>query len=382
MKICADVRCLLDDKFAGVAEYTKNILSELLNNSSTNNQHNFVFYSNAWKRKINLNYLGNVGEQNLAETNFPNKAANLAQLLGVRVPDYALKTKQIERFWLPNLNFFSSSLPRVVTVHDISYEIYPEFFSPKMRLWHKAVRPKKLLDQAVRIISVSENTKDDLIKLYNLTDSKIDVIYSGISDNFFQPAPHEQLFNVKKKYSLPDKFILYLGTIEPRKNISGLIEAFELFKKKNGPKTADWNLVIAGSFGWLYRKIIKIAKQSQVSDSIKFIGYVDSNERPALYQLSSLFVFPSFYEGFGFPPLEAAASKIPVICSYSGSLGEVMSDRAILIDPYNLNQLAAAIGELINNPIGRQRLEEISAEVKKRHCWSNCAWQTLQSIVK
>lgn len=377
MRIGIDGRCLIEPNPSGVGYYTFNLLKEWQKNS----EHQFFLFTNSWK---NLKLPHCRTAQNFFEvkSRYPNKFFNLLQLLGLSMIDMATVQHSVDMFWLPNLNFFSSQKKKIITIHDLSFEVYPEFFSPKMRVWHKATQPAKLLSQADQIIAVSNNTKKDIVNIYQLPEEKIKVVYSGVGEEFFQKENKDQLDKIRSKYQLPERFILFLGTVEPRKNIAGLLEAFALMKKRFGPQLSSCHLVIAGGWGWLYRKILKIYQHSAASQSIKFIGYVDETDRPGLYQLASLFVFPSFYEGFGFPPLEAAASQVPVLASYSGSLGEILENTAVLIDPYNINQLAAAMAHLLLDPPDSATLSQISQKIRQKYCWSRAAAQTLSIITQ
>jgi glycosyltransferase involved in cell wall biosynthesis len=209
-------------------------------------------------------------------------------------------------------------------------------------MWHWFINPKKLIRSANRIIVVSENTKKDLVVLYKVAAKKVDVIYSGVGgrENILDVE------TVRKKYNLPDNFILFLGTLEPRKNVEGLIRAFEIYKmtKKN-----DYKLVVVGPRGWLYKKILARAGKSPVRDDIKFINYIAPEEKFTFYKLAKLFVYPSFYEGFGFPPLEAARAGTPVIVSTNSSLPEVMGEAALMVDPYNTAEIAKVMAECLSD---------------------------------
>lgn len=366
--ITVDARALTESSNSGVSEYTLNILKE-------------------WKDKPDISLFSsgwNKTPSNLPLKQFhkkwPNKVLNLVQFVGLKPLD---RLTGADVYWLPNLNFFKTRKPYIITIHDLSFEIYPEFFSPKMRLWHKALKPRKLISQAARVIAVSQNTKDDLVNLYKIPANKITVIHSGLADEFFVQVSTSKLEAIINKYKLPQRFVLSLGTIEPRKNIQGLIESFELFKRRAGPKMSGVQLIIGGRLGWSYQDVLETAKSVDCRNDIKFINYVDAQDLPGLYQLASLFVYPSFYEGFGFPPLEAAASQIPVISSYAGSLGEVTGDAALLVDPYNVNQLAVAMNEFLSNPPAPEDLRKIAQKIKIKYSWKKAAeltWQTIQTI--
>ncbi len=254
-------------------------------------------------------------------------------------------SNNIDVFFSPNLNFISVGLNTkfVLTIHDLSFEFFPEFYSLKQRLWHKAVNPRKQCRRADLILTPSENTKRDIVDYYGINPDKIRVIYPGLS-----PVFQEKILNiVRKKYALPENYILFLGTAENRKNIIGLIKAFEMFNIQYS--IFNISLVIAGPQGCGYEEILQYAQKSPCKDKIKFIGYIDAADKPALYAGATLFVYPSFYEGFGFPVLEAMAAGAPVITSNRSSLPEITGPAAYLIDPNNPNQIARAMAELLTN---------------------------------
>ena len=202
---------------------------------------------------------------------------------------------------------------------------------------------------------------------------KIKVIYSGINDKF---KPIKSNNQIRQKYNLPDEFILYFGTIEPRKNLIGLIKAFELIRHRHKIK-----LVIAGTKGWLYKNIFKSAQNSKYNKDIIFTGFVEEDDKPYLYNLASVFVYPSFFEGFGFPPLEAMACGIPTIVSHNSSLPEVVGAGAVMIDPYNIDELAWAMEIALTDEKVRAYLMQKGIEQAKKFSWQKCAQETLKVIL-
>ncbi|MFH1388123.1 MAG: glycosyltransferase family 1 protein, partial [Patescibacteria group bacterium] len=228
-----------------------------------------------------------------------------------------------------------------------------------------------------------------------IDSEKIKVIYSGVGKQFRpnviaseakQSCGKNKIatssrLNVRTprndmtdKYYLPDKFILYFGTIEPRKNLIGLIKAFELLKDKN------IKLVIAGTKGWLYQDIFKTASQSKRKKDIIFTGFVKEEDKPYLYNLAQSFVYPSFFEGFGFPPLEAMACGIPTIVSANSSLPEVVGDAALMVNPKNIDELAQAMETVSNDNKVRDQLIKKGLKQALRFSWEKCAQETLKVL--
>jgi len=229
----------------------------------------------------------------------------------------------------------------------------------------------------------SESTKEDLVNLYGIEPKKIKVIYSGVGEQFrIKNLELRIKQKIKKKYNLPDKFILYFGTIEPRKNLVGLIKAFELINPKfNLPAGGQkLKLVIAGAKGWLYQDIFRAAKESKYSREIIFTGFVEEADKPYLYNLAELFVYPSFFEGFGFPPLEAMACGLPTIVSYGSSLPEAVGQAALMVDSSNVDEMAWVMEMALTDNDLRKRLIEKGIAQANKFSWPKCAKETLKAL--
>jgi glycosyltransferase involved in cell wall biosynthesis len=279
----------------------------------------------------------------------------------------------IDLFFFPNISFFRTVCPYILTVHDISFEFFPEFLSIKRRLWHKIIQPKKLLQNAVRIIAVSDNTRRDLLNTYGLNPECVQTILSGISTNYKKIKQEDgRLEEIKKKYQLPEKFILFLGTLEPRKNIETLVAAFNIFQKRY-PK---YFLVIAGKRGWKCAGVEKIIEQT---NNVIGVNFIKDAEKRYFYNLASMFVYPSHYEGFGFPALEAMACGCPVIASNNSSLAEICGNAAMLVNSYDINDLARALEEMLLVEID-QRYRQRGLEQARRFNWYLTAQKLLNAF--
>lgn len=396
LTIGIDIRVLARGTRTGIEEYVLNLLPRLLAlDLPTGRQAETIKYKlfyNAFK-KVKLDYpwlkLPNV---ELCEFKIPNRVLDFFS--------QAFKYPKIDKF-LGDLDIFFSphflpiSLPknckRVITFHDLSFEHHSQFFSPSRKLWHFLTFPKQQAEKADKILVDSESTKEDLIKIYKVNPEKVKVIYLGISSDFKPIKKSSSRFNeVGKKYGLPEKFILYFGTIEPRKNLISVIRAFERLKKKSIWKDVDsaviktedifydLKLVIAGARGWLYKDIIKVAKNSKYSKDIIFTGLISDKDKPFLYNLAKAFVYPSFFEGFGFPPLEAMACGVPTIVSNASSLPEVVGSGAIMIDPYNIDELSYAIRKILEDKELRENLIQKGFEQVKKFNWDKTAQRVLE----
>jgi len=378
MNIGIDIRVLARGTRTGVEEYTINLLSELL---PLEPKINFKLFYNAYQ-KVQLNYpwlsLNNV---QLKDFRIPNRLFFMA----ARYANQPRVDKLLGGFDLYfNTHFFTAPLSvgfrKVITFHDLSFERYPYFFSRRKRLWQRfLMAAQQEAKKADKIIAVSQSTKDDLINLYGLEPGKIKVIYSGVGKQFrpLKQGSEASIRILASKYNLPDKFVLYFGTIEPRKNLIGLIKAFELLRAK-----LDLKLVIAGAKGWLEQDVFRVARESKYRSDIFFTGFVEEIDKPALYNSAELFVYPSFFEGFGFPPLEAMACGLPTIVSHTSSLPEVVGQGALMIDPYNIDELAWAMEMALTDNDLREHLIKKGIEQAKKFSWPRCARETLKVLIK
>lgn len=375
MRICVDIRSLIEKSPSGVTEYTTSLLTHLL---KIDKENQYLLFYNAFHavpdRLLKMFKCSNV---EMKAFHWPNKIFN-SSLVFLRWPEIDRLIGGVDLFFMPNLNFLSLSekCKKVITSHDLSFERYPKFYSLKGRWWHKMVNARKIFNEADKIIAVSENTKKDLMEIYQIPDEKIKVIYSGVNHDFFQKIDSRQLDGVKQKYNLTKPFIFTLGNLEPRKNFESLILAFNNLRRKY---RIDYQLVIAGTQAWLEnKKIYQLAKELDFHDDIKFLGYVSNEEKPCLYQAGDIFVYPSFYEGFGFPPLEAMACGVPVICSFASSLPEILQDAALLVNPYNINEITEAIYQVLTDEELKRNLVENGASHVKQFFWTKAARETLR----
>src|SRR6185369_15343895 len=236
---------------------------------------------------------------------------------------------------------------------------------------------------ADHIISVSQSTKDDLAMEYRIAPEKISVIYSGMGESFFHMNRNDtELLRIKQKYSLPYRFILYLGTFEPRKNIVALLQGYDALMKFGNAEIKKYELVLAGTRGWKYEEIFRSIGNSAYKENIHLPGFIDDEDKVSVYNLASIFVYPSLYEGFGFPPLEAMACGVPVISSHASSLPEIVGNSGILIDPYQPDELYRALESLINNPSFAAKLQEKGLKQAKKFNWELSSRETLDIFEK
>jgi len=380
MRIGIDARCLMDGRRTGVEEYTINLLKGLF---CQDNGNEYVLFLNSFK-KINadLSWLEKYPNVKLKIFRFPNKLLSLFFWYW-HWPKIDKLLGGVDIFFMPNISFaaVSDKARLVLTVHDLSFEHCSETFSWKRKLWHLFINPKELIQRADKITTISNSTKNDLVDFYGVNEKKITVIYNGISNEFSVINRNNlKLVQIKEKYKLPYRFILFLGVIEPRKNIIGLIRAYNILRKAEGDKLGEYKLVIAGAEGWKSKRIFSEIKKSPFRRDIIFVGTVNSKDKPAFYNLASIFVYPSFFEGFGFPPLEAMKCGVPVITSNVSSLPEIVGEAGILVDPDKPDEIYQAISGILLNKKLRENLIEKGLRQSAKFNWGKAAKEFLATL--
>ena len=313
-----------------------------------------------------------------------------------------------------------SKVPYVVTIHDLSYLHYPELFKKsdllQLRSW-----TKYSVQNATHIIAVSQTTKDDIVKNYHVDPAKITVTYEGYDQSRIKPQSESQINRMKKKYQIDGNYIIFVGTLQPRKNLERLIEAFATLMQRvpralsvpRVPRARDTrgthdtfdtlSLVIVGKKGWLYDSIFQKVKDLNVNQRVIFTNYVPDDDLPALISGAKAYILPSLWEGFGIPVIEAQACGVPVVVSNTSSLPEivrastsevgsdfskvsfannaVVSDSAVLINPESVQSIASGIKKALDPKIRSDLVKKGFLNIK-RFSWQKCAKQTLGVLEK
>ena len=261
----------------------------------------------------------------------------------------------------------------ILTVHDLSFVRHPQGAVDRLRRWLEHVVPRSL-ERADHVLADSESTRQDLSEIFNVPTLKTTVVGAGVDHRFRPITDRQVLDSVRTRYKLPrsEKIILSLGTLEPRKNFTGLIQAFS-----SSPVRESHHLVIAGGKGWLYDPIFAAAAASPVADRIHLIGFVNDDDLPALYSLADIFAYPSHYEGFGIPVIEAMACGIPVVCANNSSLPEVAGEAAIQITATDTIALAAALQQLAVDSPFRAKAVARGFDQAQKFSWPAAAQRLL-----
>jgi len=267
-----------------------------------------------------------------------------------------------------------SPVPAVITVHDLSFLRYPERFRPANRLYLSTMT-RLSCRRARRVIAVSQATADEIVRLLGVSAAHIDVIPHGVEHDRFQPVPAAELHDFRRKKELPERLILYLGTLEPRKNILTLLEAYGRTRafRESVP------LVIAGGKGWYYEEIFERVEQLGLTDAVRFPGFVPDAEIPLWYNAATVFVYPSIYEGFGLPLLEAMACGTAVIGSTASSIPEVVQGAGLLVAPDDVDQLSDSLDRVVQDRVLRAELSERGRARSVNFTWQATAAATAAS---
>ncbi len=263
--------------------------------------------------------------------------------------------------------------PSLVTIHDTTFIRYPQFVERNNKLKLKRLM-NRTLESVAAVIAVSESTKREVQELLGFPGERIFVTHLGIEKRFGPAPTPAELAAVRHKYGLENPFLLFVGTLEPRKNLPLLIRAFSILARTGGHY-----LVIVGRRGWLARETLRALETAPCKDRIRYLGYVPESDLPLLYAAADLFVFPSYYEGFGFTPLEAMRCGTPVLSSDRGSLKEVLGDAACLFNPCETRpeDLAEMIAELLEDKGRLKRLAATGEAFSRRYTWEETVAQTL-----
>jgi glycosyltransferase involved in cell wall biosynthesis len=312
-------------------------------------------------------------------------------------PNFSLRSLPLPRLWTharlgpalmrdrPALLFVPAHViplrhpPSVVTIHDLGYLTFPEAHTARRRLeLHLTTRWS--LRAARHVIAISRATRDDLVRHYGAEPARISVIHHGLSPAFRPAEDDAAAAATRARHGLGGPYFLYVGTIQPRKNLVRLIEAFARAMPHLTLAGAAPLLALAGRQGWLSAAITRRAHELGVADHVRFLGYVPDHDLPALLAGSLAFVFPSLYEGFGMPVLEAMACGAPVLTSTSSALPEVAGDAALLVDPADTDAIAAGLARLASEPDLRLTLRARGLARAAEFSWDRCARATLEVL--
>jgi glycosyltransferase involved in cell wall biosynthesis len=294
----------------------------------------------------------------------------------------ALRRQNVDVVHIPHHEapvFLPSRL--VVTIHDCVHLRFPQEDSSKFQNYRTYRQTKRVVEGARHVVAVSKSTKEDLIDIYNLPDSKISVVYNALDERFAPTHTQKDRRQVLERYQLKEPFILYSGKIRPHKNLHRLIEAFAVLKSElaEDERYRNLKLIIIGDELSRHQYLRLTVVRSGVQQDVRFFGFVPYHILHVFYQSAALFAFPSLYEGFGLPPLEAMANCTPVIASNTSSLPEVLDDAAVLINPENVFEIARGMKLILLDELMRKRLIQKGVEQVARFSWKVAAERVLKT---
>lgn len=260
--------------------------------------------------------------------------------------------------------------PTVLTVHDLIFRLFPQHHK-RLNYWYLNLAMPLFVRRADYIIAISETTKRDLIRLYGTPEDKIRVIYEAAAPHF-KPQPPATVAEVRLRYGLPERYLLAVGTIEPRKNLARLVEALAILRRDD----PALRLVVVGAEGWLTGGFHEAIEEQGQQDAVIRPGYIPDDDLPAFYTGAAVTVMPSIYEGFGLPVLEAMACGSPVACSQTSSVGEIAGDGAATFDPRDVESIATTLRRLLDDADLRAMLVERGVRRAAGFTWERAARET------
>jgi glycosyltransferase involved in cell wall biosynthesis len=357
-KIVIDARMI---GHSGIGRYVQELLTQY---NSLNCKHHFSLILN------NYNTLPDRSSFETVEVNTAIFSIKEQILLPRKISCNKYDLLHCPQFNVPLL----TNVPLVLTVHDCTFDRFPEEFPNKISRFYYQFMFPAALRKARKIIAISDSTKKELIHFYQVPEEKISVIYLGVGEKFFQRYSNEKIFAFKQELGITEEYILYVGLTRPRKNLDRILRAFARFLSQSDRKH---KLVLVGNIDKRFLDVDKLVNDLNIRDNVLELGFVSDDNLLKLYQGASFLLFPSLYEGFGLPVLEAMALGTPVLTSNVSSLPEVAGDAALLVDPYNIEGIARGIKELSENPNIRESLIRKGKLRAAHFSWDKCARETM-----
>jgi glycosyltransferase involved in cell wall biosynthesis len=368
MRIAIDAR--MGDTRRGIGVYVRELISQLVDIDKENQY--FIIVNKHGDRS----FVPSADNFSILETYITHKHYFIKDLWIQFFLPFLLEANRIDIYFNPRyiLPFFKGKTKMVVTIHDMIAFLYPEIW-----LGISGFRIRNYIklssQRADTIITDSIWAKKDIVRILNIPEDKIKVIYCGINKKLFKPIPDLSMQRlVKRKYGIRKNFILTVGPMGTRKNHDRLIDVYSILPKYI---REDYQLIITGEKKGTYNDLLKKVRKTCLAGDIVFTGFIPGKEMPMVINAASLFIFPSLYEGFGIPLLEAMSCGTPLLVSNVSSIPEVVGNAALLFDPYNINEMANAIDRAINDKDLRQKLVQRGFERIKKYSWENTAKEIL-----
>ncbi|MFA6197928.1 MAG: glycosyltransferase family 1 protein [Patescibacteria group bacterium] len=371
MNIGVDARSLLVEKKEGMHVYATNVLRQWAKSAP---DHNFVLYvDGSVSAELRSQFPSNFRLVILTPKHFwPQTRLTWHFLL--------TRGREFDVFYFPTQSMsLYCPKPTLAVIHDLAFIKFPNYFTAWNRFVLANLTTNFTVKHAQKMICISQQTKRDVMGHYHVPEDKLEVIYHGYDQEQFFPRSPDEITVAKKQFGITGRYLIYLGTLQKRKNIVRLIEAYAQLR---ADKQLEHQLVIAGKRGWLYKDIFETVQKLHLEPYVVFTDYMPTATAASLYSGSEAYILPSLYEGFGMPVIEAMACGAPVIVSSAPPLPEIAGSAAEIInDPYRSESIATAIWNVISNPKRQQDLKSAGLVQKNNYSWSKCAQATLAAIL-
>lgn len=374
MRIGVDCRAMQDSFIAGIGYYIYYLLSNI---ARLDTQNSYRLLYNSYRRDF-IDNAPCFTHPNFSTIKFRIPNVFFSGISGTPISILIPIEKLIGRvdifhatnYLLPYCKYGKS----ILTIYDLSILKFREFHPLKRRMVFNKSRLLNSVRDTKAVIAISEATKRDIVEILNVRPEKIKVIYAAISSEFSKIDDRQLIENAIRKYSLPKKYILFVGTLEPRKNVARLIEAF---KKTKDRIKGEFKLILIGGRGWYYKDIFATISRLRLNDNVVCLDYIARGDLPLILNGAEAFVYPSLYEGFGLPPLEAMACGVPTLVSDVSCFPEVVGDGALRVDPYSVDDIADGVYRILTDANLRETLEQRGLERVRDYSWEKTARETL-----
>ncbi len=373
MRIAVNTRLLLQGKLEGIGWFTHQTLERMVRKHP---EHEFIFF---FDRPYDPSF---IFAPNVTPVVIPPQARHpllFYMWFEWGVP-YMLRKYKADVFLSPDgYMSLSTKVPTCLVIHDLAFEHYPEHFVRSHKMYWRHYSPR-FARKAARIATVSTYSKDDIVKHYGINADNIDVVYNGAHAEY-RPLSWQEREDAKTKYADGCEYFVFAGALHPRKNIVNLLKAFIAFKKR---QRSNMKLVIVGRYAWKYEEVGEMREEMPFKDDVQWVGYMHVDELSKVMGGAYALVYPSLFEGFGIPILEALKCEVPAIVSNTSAMPEVAGDAGLLVDPTDVQDIAAKMEMLHKDETLRKKLIEASKEQVKKFSWDQSAdrlWDCLMKCV-
>lgn len=375
LKIFIDGEVLVADHFSGIGHYTLELLHAL--DDLIEGRNDVQVTLGVYFKKVHKIHSYGFKNFRIKRSPFPLRISNGLKIRN-KQPYYDLFFgKHI--YFFPNFTTWPMLFSKIVTVvYDLSFEFYPQYAEPRNQAFLSS-QVKKTAMRSDKIVTISTNSQEEIAQFYDYDRKNIPIVYPGIDQSSFFPWPEDEVNKIKARYGVHGKYILFVGNIEPRKNLKNLLLAYEKLDQKI---RNEYSILLVGARGWQDGEIFRIIERLRLNGNLiqQPIGYVADEDRAALYSGASLFVYPSMYEGFGIPPVEAMACGVPTIASDNSSLPEAVGDAAVKVPANSVAKLSNAIENVLSDEKKQQKMIQKGFVQVDKYKWRNEAKKLLQTF--